>query len=469
MAAKRLFNDSERDPDEPDDKRIRNNATTPSFASVIGEVVMIKNFENLFTAMEPVLKRVVGEEVERVMRQWSRSFTRSPSLRLQAMEQLSSLQLCFSRKLFLPIFTGSRILDVDENPINIVLMDRSNNNEMVPTSLPHAIKLEILVIDGDFSPSENEDWTSDEFNRHIVKERHGKRPLLAGELNLIMRDGIAPAGDMEFTDNSSWIRCRKFRVAVRVAPGSNQGVRIREGMTEAFMVKDHRGELYKKHYPPMLDDEVWRLEKIGKDGAFNKKLSSQGLKTVQEFLKLAVVDTLKLRNILGVGMSDKMWEVTIKHAMTCDIGSKLYIYRGPQFIIFLDPICRLIRADISGQTFSNRDQITNLNKTYVDKLVRDAYARWPSLEVIDAVLNDNIAVLTQGDQTSVSVATYDQNQYYSGQSASYVANNNTQMGSSEWSLYQAYSTLPFANGFPSNFSATQTDGDMTASGSSSGC
>jgi len=113
---------------------------------------------------------------------------------------------------------------------------------MVPTSLPHAIKLEIVVLDGDFSPSENEDWTSDEFDRHIVKERHGKRPLLAGELNLIMRNGIAPTGDMEFTDNSSWIRCRKFRVAVRVAPGSNQGVRIREGMTEAFVVKDHRGE-----------------------------------------------------------------------------------------------------------------------------------------------------------------------------------------------------------------------------------
>jgi len=47
----------------------------------------------------------------------------------------------------------------------------------------------------------------------------------------------------------------------------------------------------------MLDDEVWRLEKIGKDGAFNRKLSSQGIKTVQEFLKLAVVDTLKLRNV----------------------------------------------------------------------------------------------------------------------------------------------------------------------------
>jgi len=66
--------------------------------------------------------------------------------------------------------------------------------------------------------------------------------LLTGELNLTMRDGIAPIGDIEFTDNSSWIRSRKFRVAVRIAPGTNQSVRIREGMTEAFVVKDHRGE-----------------------------------------------------------------------------------------------------------------------------------------------------------------------------------------------------------------------------------
>jgi len=188
----------------------------------------------------------VNEEVERGLRQWSLSH-RSPSLRLRAMEQPSSLQLGFSKRLCLPIFTGSRILDFEENPISIVLMEKSNNNQMVPTSLPHAIKLEIVALDGDFTPSENEGWTSDEFNRHILKERPGKRPLLAGELNLIMRDGIAPTGDMEFTDNSSWIRCRKFRVAVRVAPGSTQGVRIREGMTEAFVVKDHRGEC-KLHY-----------------------------------------------------------------------------------------------------------------------------------------------------------------------------------------------------------------------------
>lgn len=47
----------------------------------------------------------------------------------------------------------------------------------------------------------------------------------------------------------------------------------------------------------MLEDEVWRLEKIGKDGAFHKKLTSMGINTVQDFLKLSVVDPSKLRKV----------------------------------------------------------------------------------------------------------------------------------------------------------------------------
>ncbi|WJX61409.1 Protein SAR DEFICIENT 1 [Trifolium repens] len=86
----------------------------------------------------------------------------------------------------------------------------------------------------------------------------------------------------------------EFIVAVRIAPGTNQSVRVREGMTEPFVVKDHRGELYKKHHPPNLKYEVWRLEKIGKDGAFHKKLTKEGITTIQEFLKLSVVDPQRL-------------------------------------------------------------------------------------------------------------------------------------------------------------------------------
>lgn len=47
----------------------------------------------------------------------------------------------------------------------------------------------------------------------------------------------------------------------------------------------------------MLEDEVWRLEKIGKDGAFHKKLSAAGIKTVQDFLKLSIVEPQRLRKV----------------------------------------------------------------------------------------------------------------------------------------------------------------------------
>lgn len=47
----------------------------------------------------------------------------------------------------------------------------------------------------------------------------------------------------------------------------------------------------------MLNDEVWRLEKIGKDGAFHKKLSKEGINSVQDFLKLYFVDFHRLKKV----------------------------------------------------------------------------------------------------------------------------------------------------------------------------
>lgn len=56
--------------------------------------------------------------------------------------------------------------------------------------------------------------------------------------------------------------------------------------------------VYKKHYPPALNDEVWRLDKIGKDGAFHKRLNQSQIMTVEDFLRLVVMDPQKLRNVM---------------------------------------------------------------------------------------------------------------------------------------------------------------------------
>lgn len=179
--------------------------------------------------------------------------TRSPSLRIEAAEEAPNLQLTFKEKLSVPIFTGSRIHDINGDPIQVILVDKSGDSR-VPTSVPYPMRLELVVLDGDFPAATDDDvgrkeWRSEEFNRHIVKEREGKRPLLAGEVSMTMRNGIAClGGDIEFTDNSSWIRSRRFRVAVRVGPGTNQSPRVLEGFTQSFVVKDHRGECKHSFY-----------------------------------------------------------------------------------------------------------------------------------------------------------------------------------------------------------------------------
>lgn len=56
--------------------------------------------------------------------------------------------------------------------------------------------------------------------------------------------------------------------------------------------------MYKKHHPPFLEDEVWRLEKIGKEGAFHKRLNRESIRTVKDFLTLLNLDASRLRKVL---------------------------------------------------------------------------------------------------------------------------------------------------------------------------
>lgn len=180
----------------------------------------------------------MNEEVENGLRRRIPSYSRSSSWRIKAVEP-STMQLKFRKNLTLPIFTGTKILDEDGNPLELYVVDLSSNQE---STVSCALKLQIVVLDGDFPSADSNIWTSDEFEKNIVKERRGKRPLLAGDVSVTMRDGVILVDNIELTDNSSWIRSRKFRIAARVVHGVTPGLVIREAMTEAFVVKDHRGE-----------------------------------------------------------------------------------------------------------------------------------------------------------------------------------------------------------------------------------
>ncbi|XP_021599387.1 calmodulin-binding protein 60 B isoform X2 [Manihot esculenta] len=368
---KRSLESSSGDEGQPDSKR-------PALASVIVEALKVDCLQKLCSSLEPILRRVVSEEVERALAKLgSAKLSGRSSPKCIGGPDGRNLQLHFRSRLSLPLFTGGKVEGEQGAAIHVVLID-ADTGHVITSGPESAAKLDIIVLEGDFNNEDDFNWTQEEFESHVVKEREGKRPLLNGDLQMTLKDGVGTLGELTFTDNSSWTRSRKFRLGLKVASGCCGGIRIREAKTDAFTVKDHRGELYKKHYPPALNDEVWRLEKIGKDGSFHKRLSKAGIFTVEDFLRVVVRDSQRLRNILGSGMSNKMWDVLLEHAKTCVLGGKLYVYYpedAKNVGVVFNNIYELTGLIANGQYYK-MDSLSDDQKVYVDGLVKNAYENW---------------------------------------------------------------------------------------------
>ncbi|XP_057844765.2 calmodulin-binding protein 60 F isoform X2 [Cryptomeria japonica] len=385
-----------------------------SFYSTIAQAMRMDTLQAL---LEPLLRRVVSEEIERVITNRIPANLRPPPRQIQGPGS-RKLRLQFQNKLSLPLFTGSKIEGEQGFNLQIILLDIATQQRV--TSGPESLqKVEIVVLEGDFGHDDEDEWTVEDFDNYVVRERDGKRPLLTGELVVSMKDGLATLGELSFTDNSSWIRSRKFRLGARVTGANHDGIRIKEAKTEAFTVKDHRGELYKKHYPPALLDDVWRLDRIGKEGAFHKKLSSESIKTVMDFLRELNRNPQGLRQILGNGMSTKMWEGTVEHARTCILNNKQYVYNPPHqnngSVIF-----NVVYAPVAVNWADGRliawNSISEAETPWAEKLVKSAYQHWPNgvRELEDGYLMNNTAHLLALQHTPVQVLEGNGNPGYQG-------------------------------------------------------
>ncbi|XP_058114122.1 calmodulin-binding protein 60 F-like [Magnolia sinica] len=350
----------------------------PALASVIVEALKLDSLQRLCSSLEPLLRRIVSEEVERALTKLGHAKLagRSSPPRIEGPEG-RRLQLHFRSRLPPHLFTGGKVEGEQGSAIHVVLLDASTGL-VVQFGPESTAKLNVVVLEGDFNDEADDDWNKEQFESFEVKEREGKRPLLTGDLSVTLKDGLGTLGELTFTDNSSWIRSRKFRLGVKVVDGYCDGVRVREAKTEAFAVKDHRGELYKKHYPPALHDEVWRLDRIAKDGALHKKLIMAEILTVEDFLRLLVRDPQRLRHILGSGMSNRMWENTVEHAKTCVLGGKLYVYYTDETrsmgAVFND--IYELRGLITNGQFLSAESLSQSQKVSVDTLMKSAYENW---------------------------------------------------------------------------------------------
>jgi len=295
------------------------------------------------------------------------------------------------------IFAGSNIKDRDGRPLEVILVDMDTGSPLSKLR-PGPLSIEFVPLKGDYIGLFGDYCTADEFQRAIVKQREGK--LLTGQVRINMRDGRATVGELQFSDKSSWSHCRRFRIGARVVPGSYDGGRIAEAITETFMVMviDDEHEMYgRKYYAPVLGDSVWRLDKIGKDSAFHSKLKRNNIETVQEFLRMLMVKPDQLRAILGGGMTDDMWEETTKHARTCDPGGKVYVYTAGDCTIYVNSVFNLVKVEIDG-TGCPLQQLNWDQMELVLQLILEAYEHRHELQETNAPIfvgnaTDNIALL----------------------------------------------------------------------------
>ncbi|KAJ6305984.1 hypothetical protein OIU78_021332 [Salix suchowensis] len=319
------------------------------FRSAVTDVMGRLSVRDLVSEIEPFLRAVIRDEMELTVQRvlHSRSSFNQPQTSVKR-----GLMLQFVGKLPPIIFTGGKIEAEDVNPVAIVLMD-ANTSTIVTSGPLSSLKIEIVPLDADFGSDEEEDWTEGEFAANVIREREGRRPLVTGDLTVTLRDGV---GQLEKEE------------------------------AKLLWLKDHRGELYKKHHPPHLRDEIWRLEKIAKDGVFHKRLAFRGVKSVQDFLQLYMIDPTKLRNVIGSGISNKIWNAIIEHATTCAVDdSKFYSYfdAGQSIGLLFDSIYKVVGAMFDGYNYEPLHTLTPPQKVLVENIKRQAYENMNSFVQVD--------------------------------------------------------------------------------------
>ncbi|EMS55924.1 hypothetical protein TRIUR3_20766 [Triticum urartu] len=274
--------------------------------------------------------------------------SRAPSLckPLVDQNQPPRYKLRFLNGLSNEIFTKKGICTANGDPLKICL-EENNQQENNSCRLLSA-KIKIVVLDGDFNIDNKDCWTLEDFSRHIVRPRDKVGAVLMGELELSLKDGKADLRDATFIDNSKFMRSGKFRLGVMVV--DELGERILEGVTEPFTVKDRRGEGSRKHVIPSLDDDVWRLQKISKDGVFHEALKGSGIFSVKDFLTSYYKDEHTLRKVLNKA-TKLVWTTIVDHAKKCVPGKELYsfIVEGHDVVLFFNCFYRIVGITSSDQ------------------------------------------------------------------------------------------------------------------------
>ncbi|XP_073156282.1 calmodulin-binding protein 60 B-like isoform X2 [Henckelia pumila] len=396
MNTKRLLEEGSKGVSEAgEDKRRRRFSS-----NFLREVTAGRLLQEHVPKLEPLVRKWVREAVENSFQKLSSSHDQ-----IEPPFVSRTWQLQFQSNIPRIIFTGCKILSDDKSPVKVVLCDPTSQRIVTSGSISSS-KVDLVVLDGEFNLDDHEDTMGQQFDRKTVQNRVGKRPLVTGDLIVQFHEGVGHIGDITFTDNSSWIRSGKFRLGVKLHAGSDR-MRVRDGISNPFKVKDHRGESYQKLYPPSLDSEVWRLDKIAKDGPSHKKLMKCEIHTVQDFLRLHFRKPRYLRSLLH-NISNKKWETIVGHALTCLVDNKLYTYSTAQGGLVFNSVHKVVGATFDGQNYHYLDKLDVCHAGVVEQLKQHAYDNLEGWVLVadPSVIGPVPMLLASAGETSFNNHTY---------------------------------------------------------------
>ncbi|KAE9615938.1 putative CALMODULIN-BINDING PROTEIN60 [Lupinus albus] len=309
-----------------------------------------------------LVRRIVQEELERGI-----------LLRPIINKTEESFKLVFKNEVPTIFFTHSKIKAKDEKPIEIALYDTISKSIVTEGPLS-SIKIEICVLNGEFGSNGSEDWSTNEFNAKILTQRNDKAHLLKGDRVITLKNGVGIINNILFTDNSSWTRSRCFRLGAKVSETTLIQANIKEGRSKPFTVKHDRSEARKKNQCPSLNDEVWCLKMIKRNGKIHQQLCSIEIKTVKDLLQLYTTNQVSLQKIIG----KKSWGSIIKQAKACDMDNdKRYIYHfsAPEQSISLlfNCIYEVLEVSFNGQNYCSLQSLNLKDQLLVERVKQQAY------------------------------------------------------------------------------------------------
>ncbi|CAM6066478.1 unnamed protein product [Sphagnum tenellum] len=206
------------------------------------------------------------------------------------------VQIANSSQMPQKVFAGENLKNSDGSPIEVEMID-NRTGSIVLEGLESSAQVTVVVLEGS-----GENWIE-------VKPRDGKPPLLAGCVTATLKEGKGRFDTLQITDNSSFVRDKKFRLGFKTQLDSG----IQGAFSEAICVKDARGKSNVKKEIPEEDDPVDVLVNIAKDGACSRKLNDNGIKTVKQLVLSYEKDPKGLRNMFE-HMAKKSFDATIENA-----------------------------------------------------------------------------------------------------------------------------------------------------------